>query len=177
MKIVECTELIVKYGDDMVLINITLTRDQLLDVRLNIFHDYEAVMESISVYRLFFLLKRGLIYINIQLDLIGHHLTKIIWRCITMVRVFTLEIRSSSSNSLFIENDINDSGSVNVLRHLIELPQQKDFSEELSAGVGSVKCVQNEFDGHNGTSRLLCSFDDLPKRAFTDLLMNGVIII
>jgi hypothetical protein len=94
-----------------------------------------------------------------------------------MVRVFTLELPRSSSNSLFIENDIHDSGSVNVLRHLVELPQQKYFSEELSAVVGSVKCVQNEFDGHNGTSRLLCSFDDLSKGAFTDLLMNGIIII
>ena len=133
-------------------------------------------METIIVYYNIFLFFGISIYNNMRLDLRGHHLTELVlWR--TMVWVLAFDLRWFSNDSPFIENDINELGGVYILRHLVEFSQQKDFSEKFSAVVGSVECVQNEFDSHYGTSWLLSRFDNLSKRSFAYLFLDDIFIL
>ena len=133
-------------------------------------------METIIVYYNIFLFFGVSFYINMRLDLRGLHLTELVlWR--TMVWVLAFDVRWFSNNSPFIENDINELGGVYILRHLVEFSQQKDFSEKFSAVVGSVECVQNEFDSHYGTSWLLSRFDNLSERSFAYLFLDDIFIL
>ena len=76
-----------------------------------------------------------------------------------------------------IEDDIYELGRVDVLRHVVELSQQKNFSQELSAVVRAREGVQNKLDCNRLPRRLLGRLHHLPKGALSDLLLYNVIVL
>ena len=76
-----------------------------------------------------------------------------------------------------VEDDIYELGCVDVLRHVVELSQQKNFSQQLSTVVRAREGVQNKLDCHRLTRRLLGCLHHLPKRALADLLLDDVIVL
>ena len=76
-----------------------------------------------------------------------------------------------------VEYDIYELGRVDVLRHVVELSQQKNFSQKLSAVVRARECVQNKLDCDRLARRLLGCLHHLPKGALADLLLNDVIVL